>query len=74
MTHDLQHEARLDTANRLIGTANALAQLYEVMKTAKTDEERANVQRVIDDGTAEVKELAERLLQISASPTNVGNA
>ncbi len=74
MTQDLQHEARLDTANRLIGTAHALAQLYEVMKTAKTDEERANVQRVIDDGTAEVKQLAERLLQISASPTIVGNA
>lgn len=71
---DMLFKERLTIADDLIEATKALDQLRKTLATCSTDEERANVRRVIENGADDVRKLGERLLFIATAPTATGNA
>jgi len=71
---DVQFKERLERSDELVAALNALSNLHDLLHSCTTDDERANVQRAIDEGTAECKLLADRVLQVDVTPREVGNA
>lgn len=71
---DVLFKERLERSDALVAALNSLRKLHYLLKTCSTDEERANVQRVIDEGTEECRLLAERVLQIELATLGQGKA
>jgi len=71
---DVLFKERLSVADDLVATTKALEELRQLLQTCATDEERANVQKAIDEGAEDMRKLGERLLFLASAPSVVGTA
>lgn len=71
---DVLFKERLTIADDLLAAIKALEGLNKLLATCANDEERANVQRAIDEGVEDVRKLGERLHFVAIAPTAIGNA
>jgi hypothetical protein len=70
---DLQFEERARVANDFLVAVESLTLLRLHIKKCTNDAEREDVQKLIDEGTQHVRRLGDRLLRITASPSDLGH-
>jgi hypothetical protein len=58
---------RVRVADELVYKTNLYARVLKAFDACKTDEERSSVQRVLDEGKADIERLGDRLLQLAAA-------
>jgi hypothetical protein len=71
---DILFKERLAIADELIMTSKALGELHKLLSRCTANDERENVQRLIDEGSDDLRKLGERLLFVAGAPTATGNA
>lgn len=71
---DVLFKERLAIADELVMTSKALEELNKLLVRCRTNDERENVQKLIDEGTEDLRRLGERLLFVASAPAVTGNA